>query len=274
MASVGLGITSAPKASLRQVRGYATIAGLLVALVSAPAVAGPFGLPGQGWYARGEIGGALQGQDRGYWEGPGVGAPRITFGLDHQGGVTGSAAIGYDWMNGVRSDLSFILDSNMDVTASILSASNGSSTSIHTQTITSSANAQALMANVFIEPFKMAGNDGAVQPFITGGVGVAHVSMGRWTRYNPTDVSDVYRTFNGADQFNLAWSVGGGLSFRLGDGAAAKAPRLELAYRLSDFGNVSGSTTPSNGNGSLPQEPFNFDYLTHSVTVGLRVPIN
>ena len=231
---------------------------------------------GPGWYARGDVGVTVLGPNgTGYWTGPGGGAPRITFGLDDPATFTGSMALGYDWMNGIRSDLSFTLDSNMDVTATIRSTSDGSPTAGHTQTITGSINAQALMANLFVEPLKLTGNDGPVQPFLTVGAGVAHVSMGQWTRYNPNNgPPDTYRTFYGADQFNLAWTAGGGVSVRLGEGRPGMAaPILDLTYRLSSYGNVAGGDTPTRGMGPGPREPFNFDDITQTATVGLRVPI-
>ena len=50
---------------------------------------------------------------------------------------------------------------------------------------------------------------------------------------------------------------------------------LDLAYRYVDFGNVSGGGTPLPGNGAGdPIEPFNFDFTSHIVTVGLRFPFN
>lgn len=254
--------------------GMPRSAALLAGLMAAGAMTTPVLAAGaaHGWYARGEIGGAFLAEDNGYWTGPGKGAPRITFGLNNPSALTGGLALGYDWMDGIRTDLSFTLTGNMDVTADIKSASDGSDPANHVQQITGAVHSQAVMANLFVEPMKAMGHDGPIQPFLTGGIGVAHVSMGEWTRYNPSETR-VYRTFEGDGQTNFAWSVGGGLSFDLGKIAGGNPAYLDLSYRYSDLGNVSGSATPLPGNGNgEPREPFNFDYTTHTITVGLRVP--
>ena len=228
-----------------------------------------------GWYVRGDIGGQMLAQDRGYWWGPGgpPSDPRITFSLDRPMGVTGDVGIGYDWMNGFRSDLTFTLNGSMDVTASFLSASDGSPSTGHVQSITTSVSSQVMLANLYFEPLKATGNDNPIQPFLTGGIGAANVSMGEWTRYNPSD-SRVYRTFEGASQLNLAWSVGAGVSFALSDVIGGHPAMLDVTHRFSNLGNVAGSSTPLPGNGNGdPYEPLNFDYTAHAVTLGLRIPI-
>ena len=92
--------------------------------------------------------------------------------------------------------------------------------------------------------------------------------MGDWTRYNPSD-GKPYRTFAGADSFGLAWTLGAGASMQLGSSPAT----LDLTYRLSGYGNVAGGSAPTSDNGATPLEPFNFGLMTHTVTVGLRIPI-
>jgi len=257
--------------SWRRNRNIAGLVGAaaLTALSATASVAGPADTGQGGWYLRGEAGVVVLGSDTGYWHGPGAGDPRITFDLDYPLGPTAAAAFGYDWANGLRADVSFVLDANMSVTAKFRSASDGTTTG-HTQTITTNVSAQALMANLFIEPLRMSGNDSPIQPFITGGLGIAHTQMGEWTRYNPSALlpGDVYRTFSGADAFGVAWTIGAGASIKPGDGPAV----FDVTYRLSGYGNVSGGTTPTD-NGNAPLEPFNFNLVTHTVTVGLRVPL-
>ncbi|HEY8594834.1 MAG TPA: hypothetical protein VIL84_06295 [Devosiaceae bacterium] len=248
-----------------------TLASATALTLAVPAFAGPMaGVVDDGWYARGEVGAQMLAEDRGFWWGPGgpPGDPRITFSLQDARSITGAAAIGYDWMNGFRTDLSLMLNGSQDITADILSASDSSPIGDHASRITTSVWSQAVLANAFFEPMKAMGNNGPVQPFLTAGIGIANVSMGEWTREHPSK-SD--RTFEGASRVNLAWTLGAGVSFALGDLAGGHPVFMDLTYRYADLGKAQGSAAAVD-KGASAYEAFNFENTSHTVTIGLRVP--
>lgn len=225
------------------------------------------------WYMRGEIGAAVSATDQGYWWGPGgpPADPRITFSLNNPIGITGSFAVGAQVMDGVRADISVGGVGNLNVEGLFLSASDGTPAAGHVTNISGTASAFAVMANLFVEPFRATGNDSAFQPFLTGGVGVSNVTLGPWTRINPAKVQ-VNRTWEGNSQLDFAWTLGAGASYALDDVMGTPA-FLDLTYRYTDYGQATGGTAavnppPSNS----PTEPFNFSLTTHTLTLGLRIP--
>lgn len=251
-------------------RAAATI-GFLAALagtVSAQSVS-------EGFYARGEFGGAMHAADEGYWWGPGgpPGDPRITFSLNHPLGFTGAAGLGYDFGTGVRVDTSVNFISGMQVDGEFQSASFDTQTG-HASDIHAPVSVLALMGNVFIEPMRLTGSDSAFQPFLTGGIGIAAVSTGQWTRNNPTLPARPTRSWDGGTEANFAWTLGGGISVALENDSGGEKGFLDLTYRYSDFGQARGGTSPVDPPPSnSPTKPFNFPMGTHAVTVGFRMPL-
>jgi opacity protein-like surface antigen len=100
------------------------------------------------------------------------------------------------------------------------------------------------------------------------------VSTGEWRRYHPTggNGGHINCTFTGASQLNLAWSVGGGVSFELDD-LLGREGYIDLSYRYTDFGQATGGDVSTGPGNSSPVEPFNFRLATHAVAVGLRFPL-
>lgn len=223
------------------------------------------------FYARGEVGAAWLGQDRGYWCSPGCAVPppgrdpRITFDIDDNVGFTGNFAIGRYFTTGLRGDIS-IGYSGHDIDADWIAPLPGPHADIDT-----SVSALSGFANVFIEPLAMMGNDSGIQPFFTAGIGAASVKMDDWTRTNAAAPRPV-RVFESNTDVNFAWTVGAGVSADLSN-IGSLPMFLDLTYRYTDLGNISGGSNPLPGNGnSTPDEPFNLDYRTHSVAIGLRIP--
>lgn len=226
-----------------------------------------------GAYFRGELGGSMFATDMGYWWGPGgpPADPRITFSLNDAFGVTGSAAFGYDWANGMRADISANGLVGMQVDGIFRSASDGT-TAGHATDIHAPVSVFALLANIFVEPMALTGADSTVQPFLTGGLGLASVSTGQWTRNNPASPQPS-RTWEGANRMNFAWTLGAGVSVDL-QGLTGGQGTLDLTYRYTDYGAASGGSSAVNPPpASQPTEPFNFRLATHAVTVGFRMPI-
>lgn len=225
-------------------------------------------------YFRGEVGAVMLGADEGYWWGPGgppSGDPRITFSLNDAIGVSGGVGIGQDWGHGIRADVFAGLLAGMQVDGTFLSASDNTTVG-HATDIHAPVSALSLLANLFVEPMALAGSDSPVQPFLTGGLGVASVTTGEWTRNNASSPQPT-RSWEGATQINFAWTAGAGVSIDL-NGSNGEGPVLDLTYRYSDYGQASGGTAAIDPPpGSSPTEPFNFPLATHAVTVGLRVPV-
>lgn len=237
----------------------------------APAVMSPAKTPA--FYFRGEIGGAWIGENRGYWWGPGgpPADPRITFDLNTNPALTGNIAVGAEVMPGVRADLSLGYTGSSSVDANWISASDGSA-GPHAD-IDTSVSAVNGMVNLFVEPLSMSGNNGPIQPFVTAGIGFAQVKMDEWTRTNAA-VAQPVRRWSGNSTTNFAWTIGAGISADI-ENVMKRPAFLDVTYRYTDFGNVSGGMTPTFPGpppNNSPTEPFNFDYTTHSVMVGLRVP--
>lgn len=246
------------------------------ACLSAPALAEG------GWYLEGAAGGTWLGDQPGYWQSPGPGDPRITYDVDGNATFAGFISVGKTVREGVRADFSLGVIGNQDIHADWVSpppSADPDKPNDHANMDTS-VSAITGMFNVSVEPLTLAGKNGAIQPFITAGIGMANVSMDNWTRTNNAtnmggdpDFRPV-RTFDGNSNLNFAWSIGGGVSVDITE--TMKRPAyLDLSYRYIDMGNVSGGSEalPGNGN-SVPIEPFNFDYTVHVVSVGLRIPFN
>ncbi len=212
----------------------------------------------QGAYFRGELGGSVLATDSGYWWGPGgpPADPRITFSLNDAFGVTGSAGFGYDWANGLRADVSANGLIGMQVDGTFQSANDGTTVG-HANDIHAPVTVLAVLANVFVEPMLLAGADSGFQPFLTGGVGLASVSTGQWTRNNPASPQPT-RTWEGANQTNFAWTLGAGVSIDL-QGLTGGEGKLDLTYRYTDYGAASGGSAAVNPPpAGQPTEPFNF----------------
>ena len=248
--------------------------------IAADSVVAPVDLPsarsasGSTWYMRGEVGAAWIAEDRGYWWGPGgpPGDPRITFDLDANAAWTGAVALGMEIMDGVRADFSLGYFGDSDVDADWISASDGSP-GPHAD-IDASVSAFTGMLNLFVEPLALTGNNGPLQPFVTGGIGLARVEMDEWTRTNAA-VAQPIRRWSGNDEVNFAWAIGAGIAADIGT-VLDRPAFLDLTYRYSDLGNVSGGTAPTFPGpppNNSPTEPFNFDYRTHAVAIGFRMPL-
>ncbi|RNC96701.1 outer membrane protein [Oceaniradius stylonematis] len=232
------------------------------------------------WYVRGEAGGSWLAENRGFWCGPGCAVPppgqdpRIIFDLDSGVAFTGNVGVGAEVMQGVRLDVSagytggqrVDADWNRSLTPPPVNFTEHAD-------IDATVSAFTGLVNLFIEPLALGGNDSPIQPFVTGGIGFANVRMDDWVRTNSDPAHPrPTRVFEGSSATNFAWSVGAGVSADLEE-VVGQNVLLDLTYRYTDMGRVAGSGTPLPGQGNgVPEEPFNFNYRTHTVTIGVRVP--
>ena len=225
-----------------------------------------------GPYARAEFGGSLMGADGGYWLPPGSSDPRISFDASAQDTFLGSVALGYDWQNGIRADLSFLGTGTSDVSGPCSGASDGTPCSDHADITDASVSTMAAMGNIFYAPLEARGSNSVFQPFVAAGVGVALNEVGAWTRENPGSARPV-RTFSGDRSSSLAWSVGIGASLQVT--RAGRWPVIvEAAWRYYDYGTASGGSTPLAGSGtSEPRQPFSFDLNSQVISLGVRIPL-
>ena len=258
---------------------FRILIGVLLAVLAAPSVVAAQntgdGLTASvtyGPYARLEFGVAIPSLNGAFWLPPGPADPQINFDADGSETGFGAIAIGYDWQNGVRADLSFFGTGTSDVTAPCSSASDGSGCATHADITSATVKTRGVMANVFYAPFEARGSNTVFQPFLVGGVGIARNEVGDWTRSNPAAVRPV-RTFEGDTTTGLAWSIGAGASLQV-----TKPGRwpviVEATWRYYDFGSASGSATPLPGNGnSQPRQPFTFDNSDQVFTLGVRIPL-
>lgn len=224
-----------------------------------------------GPYARIQFGGIAQSFGDAYWLPPGYpDDPKIEFNLGDQNAGFAELAVGYDWMNGFRADLSLSLADRSDLAGPCASASNNSPCSDHADITGGSVRTTAIMGNLFYAPLERRGSSARFQPFIVGGLGIASNSVGDWTRVN-VGKDKGPRTFFGDKTSDLAWSLGFGMSYQLTK-PGQHPVILEASYRYYDFGTAKGSSTPT-GAGGVPVEPLTFNNTGQVVSVGLRIPL-
>lgn len=224
-----------------------------------------------GPYAKFELGGARQADEEGFWHPPGPADPDVFFDLSHETTGYGSAAIGFDWMNGFRGDLSLLVFGESDVSAN-WSRTVPSDPGPHAD-IEATTRSTAFMITGHYSPLEQQGKNVLVQPFLSAGIGVARNTMDDWVRTNAASARPV-RTFEGDSSTEFAWSAGLGVAFEIKRGRGKTPIILETGYKYFDLGTVAGGDTPLPGNGSSrPLEPFQFDNRQHVVTIGIRIPL-
>jgi len=238
-----------------------------------------------GPYARFELGTARKSVGGGFWQPPGFlkvtdPDPQINFNLDSGNSNFRSVAIGYDWQNGFRGDISLSASGSATVSGLCQSASNSSPcidsepdpllNESHADISDASVSTTALMANLFYSPLEQRGSNSVFQPFVVAGVGLARNKVGSWTRVNPR-AGKAPRSFAGDTNTGLAFSVGFGASMQVT--RPGKWPVIiEAAWRYYDYGSANGSSTPLSG-GEQPVTPLTFDTSEQVISLGVRIPL-
>ena len=231
-----------------------------------------------GPYLRLELGGQMPDLADAYWRPPGwvpnppPGDPQVNFDLSGDTGGLAAIAVGFDWQNGIRGDLSFLATRSSGFSGPCSSASDGSSCAIHATIADGSVQTRALMANLFYAPLEARGANSRFQPFVVAGLGFARNEVESWTRVNPLSATQT-RVFGSHTENAFAWSLGLGASWQLTD-PGERPVLLEVAWRYYDFGEAVGSGigTPG-GPGSVPVQPLTFDLTSQVFSIGLRIPL-
>lgn len=242
------------------------------ALSLSGATARPLAAATQGPYVRAEIGGVLPGLSGGNWLPPGQADPRVFFDLRGDRAAMGTIALGYEWPNGFRGDLSLSRTGSIGFSGPCSSASDGSDCALtpHADISAGSVQSTAMMLNLFYTPFEATGSGAAFQPWVMVGLGMARNTIQSWTRVNPAAPSPV-RVFGSRSQTNVAWSVGIGASWQLTQ-PGERPILLDIGWRYVDFGSAEGGATADVGN-SMPRQPLNFDLTSQVISIGIRIPL-
>lgn len=225
-----------------------------------------------GPYVRAELGGIAPELSGGNWLPPGLGDPRVFFDLDGDSAGLASMAFGFDWQNGLRSDLSLSRTGSIGFSGPCSFASNGSDCDLtpHADISDGSVRSTAVMVNLFYAPLEAAGSNATFQPWVTVGVGVARNTVESWTRVNPASAQPV-RVFGSNAQTEFAWSVGIGASWQLTE-PGERPILLDVGWRHFDFGAAEGGAIADVGAG-IPRQPLNFDLTSQVFSIGIRVPL-
>ena len=232
-----------------------------------------------GPYARAEMGHARNDAGGGFWDPPGGDDPRIFFDLDAEDGSFGALAIGFDWQNGWRADMSLSRLGRVGVAGPCSGASDASPCDLsptidnHADIESASVSSTAMMANVFFAPLEARGSNTRFQPFIVAGLGLSRNKVGAWTRENNGPETDrPSRTFAGNSSSEFAWSLGLGASWQITP-PGRRPIIVEASWRYYDLGKASGGTTPLSDDGRPPRTPLTFDNRSSVVSVAVRIPL-
>ncbi|MBI1219875.1 MAG: hypothetical protein GC186_15140 [Rhodobacteraceae bacterium] len=218
-----------------------------------------------GPYMRAELGSSSPNFNNGHWLPPGYPVdPRVDFDLGGKSAGFAGLAVGFDWMNGFRGDISLLHVGRTDVTGP------HTTPGAHTDITAGSVATTAVMGNIFFSPFERMGVNSKLQPFLVAGVGFANNAVGSWSRTN-TATTPVVRTFNGHASTSAALSLGVGVSYQLTP--VGKPPiMLEIAYRYYHFGTATGGYTADKG-ASVPTEPLTFHNNAGVISFSVRIPL-
>ena len=219
-------------------------------------------------YVRIELGATRGSAGDASWLPPGYPEdPQVFFDLDVDTGAMAAFAIGRDYGTGWRSEVALNIFGKTDF-AGPWSYTVPEDPGPHAD-MEGSVRSFALMAN----GYRDFDTGGAMTPFVTVGLGLAHNTMGDWTRINPAAGRE-RRSFQGDSDTGLAWSVGAGLSWDIGPVFGSAPAKLDLTWRYFDLGSVTGGTTALDGSGDdNPVEALNFDVTDHVIGLGLRIPL-
>ena len=221
-----------------------------------------------GPYVRFELGRGHMSYDDEHWLPPGYpGDPKVTFDLEGGNASLGAIAIGYDWMNGFRGDISLFAAPKMSIAGNW----SGPLPGPHADITGGSVQSTGLMVNLFYSPLEQRGVNSRIQPFLVAGLGLSRNAVGDWTRTNPSAPSAV-RTFEGDTSVSPAFSLGFGVSVQLTP-PGSRPVMLEASYRYYNFGDASGGATPLAGNGSSPVRPLSFTPTDRVISISIRIPL-
>jgi len=230
-----------------------------------------------GPYIRAELGIAMPVYSGAFWLPPDYGrfddVPQVFFDLSGENALGGAFAVGRDYMNGFRWDVSLTVLGSQVVSGPwsyTVPSTEGPHASIET-----TVHSSVVMANAFYSPLNNQHNISKLQPFITAGIGIANNEVGDWTRISSDPDNRTERTFEGASTSSFAWTIGGGVAWEVGE-IQNRPIMFDVTYRYLNLGEARGGTTPVPGTGSGHSEPvqaLTFDNSAHTVMFGIRIPL-
>ena len=246
----------------------APVAPIVSGTASAPLTAPDWTLP-EGSYFRVELGAARRNAGNASWLPPGYpNDPQVFFDLNSDTAAFGAVALGRSFGSGWRAEAALNMFGSADFSGP-WSYTVPDTPGPHAD-MAGSTRSVALLFNGYYD-FE---TDRKLTPFVTAGVGIAHNTMGDWTRINP-DSDRTTRSFTGGSATDLAWTVGLGMAVDVGPIIGPAPAKLEFSWRYFDLGSVSGGAAPlpGSGSGGEPVSPLNFDLSTQVISIGLRIPL-
>jgi len=228
-------------------------------------------------YVRLGVGSDNLGINDGQWSPPGA-PPKgsdpaiIFFNLSEPDGVAGTIALGRQLRIGLRGEIALTAFSSRDISGPWSYTTVPGDVGPHADVATS-IKTTALMANVAYDLPNMAKGRFEFQPYLLAGVGLANNKMGNWTRTRAT-ASTPSRTFEGDSKLDLAWTLGAGVSWNVGENSNGPI-KMDLSYQYFALGNAQGlGTSLTAGSSDTPVNPLEFDVSSQVISVGVRIPLN
>jgi opacity protein-like surface antigen len=222
-----------------------------------------------GPYLRFEAGRAATDLGDASWLPPGSDDPRVFFDMTDDDTAFVGAAVGFDWMNGLRGEVGLLSAGRIDATGP-WSFTVPAEPGPHADITAASVQTTALMGSLYYAPLERRGVNSRVQPYVVAGLGLARNDMSDWTRSNAT-APDPVRSFEGKSKIDIAFSVGLGVEMQL-TRPGQHPVLLDLSWRYYDFGTAEGGTTPLTG-GQSPREAFSVERRDSVLSLGIRVPL-
>ncbi|MBF9029586.1 outer membrane beta-barrel protein [Rhodobacterales bacterium HKCCE3408] len=227
-----------------------------------------------GPYVRLEFGGHFLDPDDGFWQ-SGAGDPQVSFDLARVEAGHGAIAVGFDWQNGFRGELSFMRTGEFGLSGPCSSASDGSSCTgtPHADITGGSFHSTVVMGNVYYAPFEAQGSNSVFQPFIVGGLGVAANRVDSWTRFNPAPPGGgaPTRVFGSNTTTDWAWSIGVGAALQV-TRPGQRPVILEASWRHYDLGTAEGGDIANVG-ASRPVQPLTWENSSEVFSISVRIPL-
>lgn len=243
---------------------YLLAVGAALAALSSPAFA-QTGNWSDGLYVRGDVGAAFGSQSTESDTDPG--AVNASLGPVQIAGNTGTAflgdvGVGYRLAPFFRVEATYLHLASATFQGSTVPAFGSARATV-------SADIGLASAYLDLDPWTapiLAGMDpmlGKFQPFLVGGVGAT-------VNHNGTETDSVggveSDTFAGADHTDLAWMLGAGIGYPVGNGVV-----IDLMYRYIDLGHrFTGSTLRLTNGATFTETADTADLQAHVVTVGVR----
>ena len=139
--------------------------------------------------------------------------------------------------------------------------------------VSTSVSAMALMGNIYYAPWESLGKDSTFTPYVMAGLGFSRNEMSDWTRTN-LSAGRPTRSFEGATNTELVWSVGVGGSWQI-ERQGKRPMFLDAGVQYFDLGDAQGGAQPLPGSGtSTPRQPLTVGMESTVVSIGLRIPLN